>query len=119
MVLVAVANTVSMATRDRVQEFGILRSLGFRRGQILGLVLGESLVLSLAGGVLGLAAVMLLLNVQDCYYGVRGVNMLIQVTADVAAVAVGVSVVVGLVGGLVPAVGASRLEIVSSLRNVD
>ena len=108
-----------MVTRDRTQEFGILRSLGFRRGQIMGLVLGESLVLTLAGGVLGLVAAFCLLNLQDWYYGLRGINMLIQVTPLVGALALAIAGLVGLFGGLIPAVLAGRLNIVSSLRNVD
>jgi len=119
VMLVAVANTVSMATRDRVQEFGILRSLGFRRINILWLVLGESLVLTLIGGGLGILAAFGLLNLEDYYLGLRGVNMLIHVTAAVAVLALGITVVVGILGGLMPAIGASRLKIVSSLRNVD
>jgi putative ABC transport system permease protein len=119
VVLVAVANTVSMATRDRVQEFGILRSLGFGRRHVVGLVLGESVVLAAVGGALGLAAAFAILNLQDLYYGLRGVNMQIQLTPPVAALAVGISLLVGGLGGLLPAIGAGRLEIVSSLRNVD
>jgi len=119
VMLVAVANTVSMATRDRVQEFGILRSLGFRRINILWLVLGESLVLTVIGGGLGILAAFGLLNLQDLYLGLRGVNMLIQVTATVAVLALVVTLVVGVLGGLMPAIGASRLKIVTSLRNVD
>ena len=80
VMLIAVANTVSMATRDRVQEFGILRSIGFKRRNILSLVLGESLTLTVAGGCLGLLVALGLLNLQDQYYGMRGVNMLIHVT---------------------------------------
>ncbi len=69
VILVSVANTVSMATRDRVQEFGIIRSLGFQRRQVLGLVLSESVLISLAGGALGVLAATLFLNLQDYYYG--------------------------------------------------
>lgn len=119
VVLVAVANTVSMATRDRVQEFGILRSLGFRRGHILGLVLGESLLLSVAGGGLGLLAALVCMQLLDLQWGMRVVNIQIQLTSTVAAAAVGATVLVGVLGGLFPAVGASRIRIVSSLRNVD
>ena len=110
VILVSVANTVSMATRDRVQEFGVIRSLGFRRIQVLGLVLTESVILSLVGGALGVLAAAALLNAQDYYYGVLGLNLLIQVTAPVAVSALIVSLVVGVLGGLLPAIGASRLE---------
>ncbi len=119
VVLVSVANTVSMATRDRVQEFGIVRSVGFRRIQILGLVLGESMLLGLLGGGLGILAAWALLNVQDYHYGVQGINLLIRVTPTVVVTALGLSLLVGIFGGLAPASGASRLKIVNSLRNVD
>jgi len=119
VMLVAVANTVSMATRDRTQEFGILRSIGFNRGNILSMVLGESLTLTMVGGAMGLAVALGLLNLQDQYYGLRGVNMLIHVTPTVAVVSLAIAALVGVLGGLLPAIGASRLKIVNSLRNVD
>ena len=119
VMLVAVANTVSMGTRDRTQELGVLRSLGFRRGHIVFLVLGESLLLTLAGGALGLVAALGLINLPVHSIGLRGVNMVIAVSPPVALAAVGLAVLVGLLGGLVPAVAASRLNIVHSLRNVD
>ena len=119
VILVSVANTVSMATRDRIQEFGIIRSLGFKRRQVLGLVLSESVLISLAGGALGVLAAALFLNLQDYYYGILGLNLLIQVTPAVAGLALLISLAVGVLGGMLPAIGASRLKIVNSLRNVD
>lgn len=119
VVLVSVANTVSMAMRDRVQEFGIIRSLGFQRIQVLGLVLGESVVLSVLGGGLGILAAWSVLHLKDHVYGVAGINLVIRVTPTVVVSGLVISLVVGILGGLLPALGASRLKIVSSLRNVD
>jgi putative ABC transport system permease protein len=119
VLLAAVANTISMATRDRVQEIGTLRSLGFRRAHIIGIVLGESLLLAAAGGVLGIGLAWCGLNLQNAYYGVRGLNILIRVTPLAALLALGLSLAVGAAGGLLPAWGASRLEIVRALRRVD
>lgn len=119
VMLVAVANTVSMGTRDRTQELGVLRSLGFRRGHVVALVLGESLLLSLAGGALGLFATFALLELRDVGQSLRGVNLVFRVDPTVALAALAVAALVGLLGGLVPAVTASRLSIVASLRNVD
>lgn len=119
VMLIAIANTISMGTRDRRRELGILRALGFRRRHIMGLVLGESLVLALVGGVIGLAICGGALNLQDSYYGLRGVNMLIHVTPIVAVTSMGIAAAVGLLGGVVPATVASRLNVVSSLRNVE
>ena len=61
----------------------------------------------------------LLLNLQTYYYGILGLNIRIQVAPAVAGVAILVSLAVGVFGGLLPAIGASRLRIVESLRNVD
>jgi putative ABC transport system permease protein len=119
VMLLAVANTVSMSTRDRAQEFGILRSLGFGRAHIVTLVVGESFLVTMVGGTLGLGVALALLNLQDLYYGLRGVNMMIHVTPPVALGALTIAALVGLLGGLVPAVTASRLDIVTSLRNTD
>jgi ABC-type antimicrobial peptide transport system permease subunit len=68
---------------------------------------------------MGLAVALGLLNLQDQYYGLRGVNMLIHVTPTVAVMAMAIAALVGVLGGLFPAIAASRLRIVNSLRNVD
>ena len=54
VILLIAANTMAMAARERVTEIAVLRTLGFPKETILGLVLGESLALSLFGGLLGL-----------------------------------------------------------------
>ncbi|MBN1259540.1 MAG: ABC transporter permease, partial [Anaerolineae bacterium] len=50
---VGVMNTMLMSVSERTREFGVLRAVGWRPGQVLGMVLGESLVLSVVGGFLG------------------------------------------------------------------
>ncbi len=119
VMLIAIANTISMATRDRQSEFGILRAIGFRRHHIIGLVLGESMVLAVAGGLVGLGASWALLNLQETYYGLRGVNLLIHVTPIVMGWSLVIAAAVGFLGGFFPAVFASRSSIVTSLRNVE
>lgn len=116
VILVAVANTISMATRDRVQEIGILRSMGFRKNQVAYLVLGESMILAMLGGLIGLTIAYFGVNFR---YGIRGLNMLISLTWDVGGLAVLISLAVGFFGGLLPALGTGKLNIVNSLRNVD
>jgi len=49
VILIAMGNAISMATRDRAREFGILRTLGFRSGAVMALVMSEALVQALAG----------------------------------------------------------------------
>jgi ABC-type antimicrobial peptide transport system permease subunit len=124
VILIAVANTISMATRDRVQEIGILRSMGFRRVQISTLVLGESILLALAGGALGVCFVFAIRAIAESMgvnftYAHLGFNINIDVTAGVLYTAAALSAAVGFFGGLLPAIAAGRLKIVNSLRNAD
>src|SRR5262249_2683030 len=49
-ILLVSANTISMAVRERVREVGILKTLGFTPGAILGIILGEATFIALIGG---------------------------------------------------------------------
>ena len=53
-ILLVSGNTMAMSVRERVREIGVLKTLGFGRGTILGVILSEAVILSLAGGLLGL-----------------------------------------------------------------
>src|SRR5260221_10575553 len=53
-VLLVSGNTMAMSVRERVREVGVLKTLGFTRQAILGMILGESVVLALVGGAIGL-----------------------------------------------------------------
>ena len=52
-VILVSANTMAMSVRERIREVGVLKTLGFTQGEILGIVLGEAAFLSLIGGVIG------------------------------------------------------------------
>ena len=52
-ILLVSGNTISMSVRERIREVGILKTLGFTPGAILGIVLGESAVISVIGGAIG------------------------------------------------------------------
>ncbi|MPY65328.1 FtsX-like permease family protein [Deinococcus sp. SDU3-2] len=114
----AVANTVMMGVFERTREFGTLRAIGARPGFVRGLVLAESLLLSLAGGVGGL-----LLGLV----GIWGVNLYTQDLAGIDAaaltprltlLALAISLLLGLLSGLLPARSASRLNITEALGRV-
>jgi ABC-type lipoprotein release transport system permease subunit len=105
---VGMTNTLFMSVFERTREIGLLRSLGWRQGQVLLLILGESLALSLLGGlagvVLGVAAVYLL-GGSIPFMGALGARFSFGLFAR-ALVTV---VVLGIVGGAYPAWWASRL----------
>lgn len=114
----AVANTVMMGVFERVREFGTLRAIGAKPGFVRALVLSESLMLALIGGVGGV-----LLGLV----GIWGVNLYTQSLAGIDAaaltprlvlLALGVSLLLGLLSGLLPARSASRLRITEALGRV-
>lgn len=111
-ILLVSANTVAMAVRERTREMGILRTLGYTPGEILQLVLGEAVVISLIGGLVGLGLGTLLAKAlaSTGAFGFTGLKW------QAAAFVLGVSALVGLVAALAPAMIASRKNVVESLR---
>jgi putative ABC transport system permease protein len=120
-IVLIVANTVAMSARERVTQIAVMRALGFRRDQILALVLAEALLLAVLGGAIGvllafpftsgLVSLMKHTPVAPFAYNVR-------IAPSTVAVAFGWSVAIGLLAGLVPAWRSSRASIIDGLRQV-
>jgi putative ABC transport system permease protein len=118
-ILLVTANTMAMSVRERVREVGVLRTLGFTRDRILALLLGESVVMALVGGAIGLTAA----------YGVCAMirrapstfadMSRITIPPPVAALCLAVAAMIGVLSCIVPAWGASRKSIVEALRFTD
>ncbi len=113
------ANTMAMAARERTTEVSVLRTLGFRRNQVLGMVIGESLAVGVLGSALGLGFTAVAIQgatpfLEQMGFGFGGFALDSQVL--VTAVAIGIAV--GLLSGVFPAVAAARLKIVDGLRRL-
>lgn len=119
VILLCIANTISMSTQDRAQEIGVLRSLGFERYRILGLILAESITLGLFGGAIGCLGAYLMLTLGNQNFSMRGFTVPLEMRPILLFVGIGASLVVGFIGGLLPAIRASRVPIVISLRKAD
>jgi putative ABC transport system permease protein len=116
------ANTIAMSVRERTHEYGVLRAVGFPAGHVLGFIVGESLLISVIGGVLGVGLVWLVINHAlgpAMAENMSGVFQNFFAPGWVLAVALAASAVLGLIAGAVPAVIASRLKITDALRRVD
>jgi putative ABC transport system permease protein len=112
-IMLVSANAIAMAVRERTRELAILRTLGYRQTEILQLVLGEAVVVSLAGGILGVGLGYAITQVIESIAAFLGLPTLQwQSAVVVLAAAVGV----GVIAALVPALVASRKNIVESLR---
>lgn len=116
-----VGATITMfgAVASRIAEIGTLRALGFRRGAVLAAFLGEALLLSLVGGVVGLlgASVMQAVDVSTTNFATFSeLAFQFVLTPAIAVQSLLFALAMGFVGGFVPAWRAARLKIVDCLR---
>jgi ABC-type antimicrobial peptide transport system permease subunit len=112
---VVVTNTMVMSVMERTREIGTLRAVGWRKARVLYMVLSESLLLSLIAAGMGL---LLGLGLTSALKAMPSVGTFVKAiyTPQVITQTVGVSLLLGLVGGLYPAWHASRLHPVEALR---
>ncbi|HZR16370.1 MAG TPA: FtsX-like permease family protein [Verrucomicrobiae bacterium] len=115
IVLLVTGNTMSQAVRERTGELGVLKAIGFSNGQVLGLVLAESCLIAVLGGVLGLLLAWLFTSGGDPTGGMLPQFFLPH--RDLL-VGLGLSVVLGLVTGILPALMAMRLRVADALRRM-
>jgi putative ABC transport system permease protein len=111
--------TMYSAVANRTAEIGTLRALGFQRKNILLAFLIESLLLGLLGGMAGLffASFMQLITVSTLNFQTFSeLSFSFALTFDIVYKGLVFSLVMGFVGGILPAIRASRMNIVDALR---
>jgi putative ABC transport system permease protein len=122
-ILLVVANTMSIAVRERRKEIGVLKTLGFTSPQVMGLVVAESLIIAIMGGAVGIGSsqgIMWLLThtpgIKDALLSLGLAELNLQPL--VALLGFGVAVFLGFAAGFVPALNAYRARITDMLRTV-
>ena len=111
--------TMFAAVSQRTAEIGTLRALGFRRGAVLVAFLGESLLLALVGGLMGLAGASLMQTVNISTTNFQTFAELafqFKLTPGIVVQTLVFALAMGFVGGFIPAWRAARLQIVDCLR---
>ena len=116
--LLVSANTMAMSIRERTREVALLKTLGFTRGTVLALFMGESVSLAAVGGLLGSIAAsgLVYMMARSPQMGLFLTGVTINLPTMLVAVLVGATV--GLVSSFVPAFNASRGNIVEGLRHI-
>jgi ABC-type antimicrobial peptide transport system permease subunit len=112
--------TMYAAVANRTVEIGTLRALGFRRRSVLAAFMTESIIISLVGAAVGLflASFLQFLKVSTLNFGsFSELEFSFALTLDTIISALIFAVLMGLVGGFLPAVRAARLNIVNALRS--
>jgi putative ABC transport system permease protein len=114
--LFVAGNTMAMSVRERTTEIAVMRTLGFPSATIFMLVAGEGLLMAVIGGLLGagLARAIITPDLMSAgaFLPVFGVNNGNMITA------LGLSALIGVIAGSIPATMAARLKIVDALRRV-
>jgi putative ABC transport system permease protein len=120
-ILLVTANTMSIAVRERQQEIGVLKTLGFSSGLILALILSEALIIGVVGGVIGILITVGILKILpqlpmigDILNGYPNFGLSPQTTAT----GVGIALLLGLAAGFFPAITGYRARITETLRQV-
>lgn len=112
---VGMMNAQLMSVYERTREIGVLRAVGWSSCRVLGMILSESVLVCLAGGVLGVGFGYLAVSLITKKTVAFGVN-LAGITPDLLGQAFAVVFILGLTGGLYPAWRAARLQPVEALR---
>jgi putative ABC transport system permease protein len=111
---VITASTLATSLRERRADFGMLRSLGFRRSVIVRLVITETSMICLAGGVLAAALCLTVFQIHGISLSDFTLRDL-KVEPVVALLGIGVSFVIALLAGVWPAISISRVDVVEAL----
>ena len=118
-ILLVSANTLAQAVRERTREIGILKTLGFTSGAVLGIILGEAIFITLTGGAIGCSgAAVLCWLISHSGGGITAAVQALEalsVTPLIAMLTLGIAMLIGLISALVPAISAARTPILDSL----
>lgn len=111
---IGIINTMVMAVYERTKEIGVLKSVGWKSRKILTMILGETLVLTTLSGIIGSAFGILIAEV-----GVQLINsdnFALGYSPKTFILAFGITIIVGIIGGIYPAYKASKLAPTEALR---
>ncbi len=114
-------NTIAMGVRERTNEYGVLRAIGFSGGHLAGFVLGESALLAGAGGALGIAVAYPFINLGMGKWLEENMGNFFpnfSVEPKVTTSAIVASIILGVGAAAIPAYRASTLKVVDALRRV-
>jgi putative ABC transport system permease protein len=121
VILLITANTIAMSARERVTEIAVLRTLGFQKGTILGMILGESFLLSIFGSLVGIVffiGIFPIFKKALMSSQMAGFAAGMKLFPSVLVAGFAVAVLVGLFAGLVPAIRSAQRSIPDGLRQV-
>ncbi len=117
VILMVLVNTMAMTARERTSEYAFMKSMGFQGYHLWGMITGEAIVISLTGGLLGLALLAAIVNVLKA--GLSAWFPVFKIQPLTWILVVALAIVIGLIASAFPVIKAMRMRIVDGLRVVD
>lgn len=114
--LLVTGNTMAISVRERTAELAVLKAIGFSDRSVLFFVLGESLVIALIGGTLGLLLAVMVVPVLGQALGGMLPHLILK--PELLVFGLVTAIAVGMISGFLPGVGAMRMRVVNALRRV-
>ena len=114
--LLVTGNTMAISVRERTGELAVLKAIGFSDRKVLAFVLGESLVIAVVGGLLGLG--LALLAVPLLSRALTGLVPVLVLSPIILLFGFVAALFVGFISGFLPGLGAMRMRVVNALRRV-
>ncbi len=120
IILLVLANTMAMTARERISEYAVLKTLGFRPRHLIGLIFGESVAIAAFGGFLGL---ILTLGMIQSFGKLITQNLgsflpVFEISSTTILFSIVAAMTVGIVAAVFPTVQAVRMRITDGLRYV-
>jgi putative ABC transport system permease protein len=116
VILVLLANTMAMSARERLGEYAVLKTMGYRARHLAGLIMGESLLLAAMGGLLGLILTFPMVHLFKTKLGQY--FRVFPLTSTTLALGLAAALAVGVLAAILPAWRAARAGIAEALRRV-
>lgn len=110
-------NALALAMRERTREYAVMKVLGYHARHFWGLVVGESILIALCGGALGLTLLLPAARLYAYMTQANGVIAPYALTSETVALCLGIMVAVGILAGLWPALRVTRMTALLGLRH--
>jgi putative ABC transport system permease protein len=107
---------MAQSVRERTQELGLLKAVGFTNELVLGVVLGESLAITVLGGILGLLFGWLMVTALGQASFIRQFFPIFFILPRDLIIGAVLAIALGFVAGILPAIQAMRLRLADALR---
>ena len=114
---IGIMNIMLVSVTERIREIGLRKAIGAKRRDVLIQFLTEAAILSLCGGAIGVGLGWILINIMSFIAQNAGFPLNAMLSGNVIVLALGVSIFIGLASGIYPALRASRLDPIESLRH--